>query len=99
MVHYLDVISSFYKEHLIKHGIKKKHIIQEKVNQISFDELLKKHNISSFDLLLIDTEGYDCHIVNDFFQKIKKIRPIIIFEWSHIKNIEFENTLNTIIEE
>ena len=91
-------ISSFYKEHLIKHGIKKKHIIQEKVNQISFDELLKKHNISSFDLLLIDTEGYDCHIVNDFFQKIKKIRPIIIFEWSHIKNIEFENTLNTIID-
>jgi FkbM family methyltransferase len=91
-------ISSFYKEHLIKHGIKKKHIIQEKVNQISFDELLKKHNISSFDLLLIDTEGYDCHIVNDFFKKIKKIRPIIIFEWSHIKNIEFENTLNKIID-
>jgi FkbM family methyltransferase len=91
-------ISSFYKEHLLKHGIKKKHIIQEKVNQISFDELLKKYNISSFDLLLIDTEGYDCHIVNDFFLKIKKIRPIIIFEWSHIKNIEFENTLNTIID-
>ena len=91
-------ISSFYKEHLVKHGIKKKHIIQEKVNQISFDELLKKHNISSFDLLLIDTEGYDCHIVNDFFLKIKKIRPIIIFEWSHIKNIEFENTLSTIID-
>ncbi len=35
-------ISSFYKEHLLKHGIKKKHIIQEKVNQISFDDLLKK---------------------------------------------------------
>ena len=90
-------ISSFYKEHLLKHGIKKNHIVQEKVNQISFDELLKKHNISSFDLLLIDTEGYDCHIVDDFFLKIKKIRPIIIFEWSHIKNIEFENTLSTII--
>jgi FkbM family methyltransferase len=90
-------ISSFYKEHLVKHGIKKKHIIQEKVNQISFDELLKKYSISSFDLLLIDTEGYDCHIVNDFFLKIKKIRPIIIFEWSHIQNIELENTLSTII--
>ena len=90
-------ISSFYKEHLLKHGIKKNHIVQEKVNQISFDELLKKHNISSFDLLLIDTEGYDCHIVDDFFLKIKKIRPIIIFEWSHIKNMEFENTLSTII--
>ena len=90
-------ISSFYKEHLLKHGIKKNHIIQEKVNQISFDELLKKYNINSFDLLLIDTEGYDCHIVNDFFLKIPKIKPIIIFEWSHIKNDELENTLNVII--
>ena len=60
-------ITSFYKDHLIKHGIKEKHIIREKVNQISFDELLKKHNISSFELLVIDTEGYDCNIVNDFF--------------------------------
>ena len=90
-------ISSFYKEHLLKHGIKEKHIIQEKVNQISFDELLRKHNINSFDLLLIDTEGYDCHIVNDFFLKLKKIRPIIIFEWSHIKCSELESALNLII--
>jgi len=91
-------ISSFYKEHLLKHGIKEKHIIQEKVNQISFDELLKKYRINNFDLLLIDAEGYDCHIVNDFFLKVKKIRPIIIFEWSHIKNIDLKNTLDEIIK-
>jgi FkbM family methyltransferase len=91
-------ISSFYKEHLLKHGIKTKHIIQEKVNQISFNELLKKYSINNFDLLLIDAEGYDCHIVNDFFLKVKKIRPIIIFEWSHIKNIDLENTLDKIIK-
>ena len=90
-------ISSFYKDHLVKHGIKKRHIVQEKVNQISFDELLRKHNINSFDLLLIDTEGYDCHIVNDFFLKVKKIRPIIIFEWSHIKYSKLEGVLNLII--
>ena len=91
-------ISSFYKEHLIKHGIKEKHIIQEEVNQISFVQLFKKYNISTFDFLLIDAEGYDCHIVNDFFLKVKKIRPIIVFEWSHIKSNEFENTLNVIIK-
>jgi len=91
-------ITSFYKQHLIKHGIKEKHIIQEKVNQISFDELLKKHNINSFDLLAIDTEGYDCNIVNDFFLKIKNIRPIIVFEWSHIKQNELQETLNKMIK-
>jgi FkbM family methyltransferase len=91
-------ITSFYKQHLIKHGIKEKHIIQEKVNQISFDELLKKHNINSFDLLAIDTEGYDCNIVNDFFIKIKNIRPFIVFEWSHIKPNELQETLNKMIK-
>jgi len=91
-------ITSFYKQHLIKHGIKEKHIIQEKVNQISFEELLKKHNINSFDLLAIDTEGYDCNIVNDFFLKIKNIRPIIVFEWSHIKQNELQETLNKMIK-
>jgi len=91
-------ISSFEKDHLIKHGIKAKHIVKEKVNQISFDQLLSKYNINSFDLLLIDTEGYDCNIVSDFFIKIKTIRPFLVFEWSHIKNIELYNTLNLLIK-
>jgi FkbM family methyltransferase len=91
-------ITSFYKDHLVKHGIKEKHIIQEKVNQISFDELLKKHNLSSFELLAIDTEGYDCNIVNDFFLKIKNIRPFIVFEWSHIKKNELQETLDKMLQ-
>jgi FkbM family methyltransferase len=91
-------ITSFYKDHLTKHGIKKKHIIQEKVNQISFDNLLKKHNISSFELLVVDTEGYDCNIVNDFFLKIKNIRPFIVFEWSHIKQNDLQETLDKMLK-
>ena len=91
-------ISSFDKGHLIKHGIKAKHIVKEKVNQISFDQLLSKYNIKNFDLLLIDTEGYDCNIVSDFFVKIKTIRPFLVFEWSHINNIELCNTLNFLIQ-
>jgi FkbM family methyltransferase len=91
-------ISSFDKDHLIKHGIKAKHIVKENVNQISFDQLLNKHNINNFDLLLIDTEGYDCNIVSNFFIKIKNIRPFVVFEWSHIKNIELRNTLDLLIK-
>jgi FkbM family methyltransferase len=91
-------ISSFDKSHLIKHGIKAKHIVKEKVNQISFNQLLIKYNIINFDLLLIDTEGYDINIVNDFCIKIKTIRPFLVFEWSHIKNVELCNTLNLLIK-
>jgi len=93
-----DVISSFYQDHLIKQGIKKKHIIHEKVKQIGFDELLKKYSIEKFDLLIIDTEGYDCRIVNDFFLKIREARPILIFEWSYTKNNELEDTLNSLLK-
>ena len=92
----IDVIPSFYKDHLIKHGIKERHIVQEKVNQISFTDLLKKYNINNFDLLAIDTEGYDCQIVNNFLLQIKNIRPIIIFEWFNTKNSLLEITCDEI---
>ena len=65
--------------------LKKKHILKETVNQISLFDLLKKYKIKNFDLLYIDTEGYDCHIVNNFIKK-NRIRPIIIFEWVHAPN-------------
>ena len=90
-------ITSFDKKHLIKHGIDRKHIIKEAVKTISITDLIKKHSIKNFDLLLIDTEGYDGEIVNEFFNK-SNIRPIIIFEYIHVKNKTLENTLNIIKE-
>jgi len=89
-------IPSFNYKHLIKHGIKKKHIVKEIINQISFLDLFKKHKINSFDLLYIDTEGYDCNLVNNFLEKIK-IRPIIIFEWNHAPNTKLTPCLNSLI--
>ena len=89
-------IPSFDYKHLIKHGIKKKHIVKEIINQISFFDLFKKHGINNFDLLYIDTEGYDCNLVNNFLEKIK-IRPIIIFEWNHAPNPKLTPCLNSLI--
>jgi FkbM family methyltransferase len=89
-------ISSFDCKHLIKHGIKKKHIVKEMINQISFFDLFKKHGIHNFDLLYIDTEGYDCNLVNNFLEKIQ-IRPIIIFEWIHAPNLNLKISLNMLI--
>jgi FkbM family methyltransferase len=80
-----SAISSFNFQHLLKFGVKKKHILKEIVNQISLFDLFKKYKIKNFDLLYMDTEGYDCHIVNNFIKK-SRIRPIIIFEWVHAPN-------------
>ena len=88
-------ISSFDKTHLIKHGISRFHIKKEKVDSISFIELIKKYSINNLDLLMIDAEGYDGNIVIDFLSN-SSLRPVIIFEYIHIKNKLFEKMINLI---
>ncbi len=85
-------ITSFDKNHLIKHGVKNRHIEKVKVNSLSIKDLLKKYSIKSFDLLFIDTEGYDPNIVLDFIETCE-MRPIILFEYIHAKNDILKKTL------
>ncbi|WP_415320921.1 FkbM family methyltransferase [Candidatus Pelagibacter sp. Uisw_092] len=90
-------ITSFDKDHLIKHGVKKYDIIKESIESISIKDLLLKHNFTHLDLLFIDTEGYDGHIVIDFLSTTSS-RPIIIFEYIHINNGIFKTLIDTIQE-
>ena len=90
--HYIG-ITSFDKNHLIKHGVKKNDIIKERVNSISINNLIIKHNINNFNLLFVDAEGYDADIVSDFL-KSSSLRPVIILEYLHIPNKKFENLAN-----
>ena len=86
-------ISSFNYQHLLKHGVKKKHIIKQKANSISITKLLKKHKFDNFDLLFVDAEGYDGAIVNDYLSN-NTTRPFIIFEYIHISNETFKDLVN-----
>ena len=69
-----------------------KDIIKEIVNPITISELLDKHTIDKFDLLYIDTEGYDSEIVSDFL-KSSTIRPFIVFEYIHVDTNSLEKSL------
>ena len=88
-------ISSFDYKHLIKHGVKKKHVTKQKINSITLNELLLKYNYHNLDLLFIDAEGYDGKIVNDFLTS-SPIRPYIIFEYIHIDNKIFDTLTTTL---
>jgi FkbM family methyltransferase len=90
-------ITSFIKQHLVNHGIKKNHIIKVDVKSISIKDLLEKHSIKNLDLISIDTEGYDGSIVIDFLNNTK-LRPIIIFEYIHINDFIFKKTLDLLNE-
>ena len=94
--HYIG-ISSFDKNHLIKHGVKKNDIIKEKVDSISIKDLILKHNINKFELFFVDAEGYDADIVSDFLNS-SLIRPVIILEYLHIPNEKFQNLTNLLKE-
>ncbi len=89
-------ITSFNKNHLIKHGVKKKHISKEKVSSTSIGEILKKYNLEDLDLLFIDAEGYDGKIVLDFL-KLDASKPIIIFEYIHIDNNLFIEVVEKLV--
>ncbi len=86
-------ITSFKKDHLIKHGVSEKHISKEKVNSLSIKKLFKKYKIKKLDLLFIDAEGYDGNIVLDFL-KMKNFFSIIIFEYIHVDNYVLEKVIN-----
>ncbi len=89
-------ITSFNKNHLLKHGVKKNHISSEKVNSISITNIIRKYKLKKLDLLYIDTEGYDGKIVLDFL-KIKSLKPIIIFEYIHIDSKVFAKVIEKLI--
>jgi len=91
-------ITSFDKNHLIKHGVKNRHIIRENVISINIKNLISKYNLKSFDLLYIDAEGYDGKIAIDFLTSTF-IRPIIILEFIHIKHSVFKELINNLEQE
>ena len=90
-------INSFDFNHLIKHGVKKKHITKEKIESISIVNLFEKYNFD-INLLFIDAEGYDADIAIDLLQN-SNFRPIIIIEYVHVPLSTIKNLNNLLNEE
>lgn len=55
-------LSSFDKEHLIRHGIEEKDIETVRVPALTLRSLLAKFGWARIDILQVDTEGYDAEI-------------------------------------
>src|SRR5262249_53068171 len=80
-----DQLGSFDPSHIIKHlgGIVKPYIIEHPVESVPLMHLLKKHQITSVDLLHIDAEGYDLRVLAQL--DLSRMRPrVILFEHTHL---------------
>lgn len=91
-VSWLTVLASFEESHLINHGVKPYHIYSTDVDCTTFKDLIEQYNFNKLDLLIIDTEGYDNVLVKNFIEDTK-IRPLIIFEWIHMKKNDAKNVI------
>ena len=85
-------VTSFNKNHLLKHGVKNQHIIKLEVNCSTIKQLLKKYHFDNLDLLFIDTEGYEGVIVDNFLNDCD-LNTIIIFEYIHLEDKVFESLI------
>ena len=86
-------IASFNIKHLLKHGVSRSHIVEEKVNSLSINDLIKKYSFNNVDLIMIDAEGYDGKIIIDFLVN-NNFRSFIIFEYVHINHEILKKLIN-----
>jgi FkbM family methyltransferase len=85
----INQLASFDKRVILKevHRSSKlrDYIVEEEVESISLATLMRKYNLTSVDVLVIDTEGYDFEIIKLFH--LAKVKPrIIFFEIKHLSD-------------
>lgn len=73
-------LASFDRNHIIKASNKVpnigEHILEEKVDCLSFATLIHQNNIKKIDLLQIDAEGYDYEIIKSI--DFSLVQPVIV---------------------
>ena len=79
-----DQLGSFDRNHILKHLPQLESFIREtEVVGITLSDLFDKHQLTSIDVLHIDTEGHDFKILSQL--DLKKFQPtIVLYEHQHL---------------
>lgn len=80
-------IASFYKEHLLKHGVAAEDIEQITVPSRSLASLIRDLTLNKIDVLQIDAEGFDAAIVR-MALNLSTPPDVINFEHIHLRNAD-----------
>lgn len=76
---------------------KMKDIIKEQLPCMTLNSLCKKHNFTKIDFLKIDTEGYDCHIINSIDFKNLPISFIQFEMWEYHEAANYRLAIEKLI--
>jgi FkbM family methyltransferase len=92
-----DQLGSFNKEVIWRHRSAIPHfdelVMEDNVNTMTFESLIRKHNISKTDLLHIDTEGYDYEVLKGT-PLVKLGIELVMFEHVHLSDSDYRCALN-----
>ena len=69
----------------------KKYVAQEKVQTISFDDLKSMNKNKEFNVILIDTEGFDAQIIDMI--SISPRLDIVLFENAHLTKDDYNRSV------
>ncbi len=86
---YFSKKSSLSSSNLLKHGLKKSEIREIIVQSMSVSTLLKISDMNHVHVLVIDVEGYDFKVLDNFF-KSGIFPEVILFEHAHLPRQERE---------
>ncbi len=107
----LSGLTSIYKNHLRKHLLKYQnnyykrkmtrdvndYISSFKIKTKTFKNIIKEYHYSELDLLQIDTEGYDCKLIINYFKTVDILPKIINFENRHVETSDLKKTKEILI--
>ena len=63
----------------------KKYIVKNEIPSLTLKKVLDKHDMKTFDFLLIDTEGYDFEVLKQL-KKFRNVPKFVYYEHKHLSN-------------
>lgn len=93
-----SLLSSFDRNHLLKHGVSASDIVVKKIPCLTINNVLEAAGMDGVDLIQIDAEGYDYEIIKSI--DFSSINPAIIrFEIDHLSQQDLSACLGTLAEQ
>ena len=89
----INLIASFEISNLINYGVLKKHISCKTIDTLSLHSVLNKNDFLDFEILVLDVEGYDFHILKQLGSFFKN-QPVICFEWVNFQLEDLKKVLD-----
>jgi FkbM family methyltransferase len=88
---FCNMLGSFSREVVLSHRSAfpaiEQHVVEDKVQALCFETLVRRFNIERIDVILIDTEGYDFEVLKQI--DFRRFLPsIVIYEHVHLTNKE-----------